>query len=130
MRSYLITIKDSASFKEGALPEEGILRTHSNTNWYNRMYKWMELQECKQPFWVKIELLISLGCMFPLAAFAIVTAGENNIAFWMLAVSANVPLWVAMLAAKPPKYTLPLMFAAAIIESIVILTCVVLFIAK
>ena len=89
---------------------------------------WCEEQEKNRFFWMGLALMGGIGTVLPITLLAIVFGADNNCTLWVLACAVNVPILILNLAALPPKYTLPTLFFAWLMDAIIIAYCLVVYV--
>ncbi len=92
-----------------------------------RFNLWLTNQEENRLFWLSIAVLGGIGTLLPLTLMAVVFWANNNFNLWVIALCINVPVLIVNLAAQLPKVTLPVLFAAWVINVGIIFYCLALY---
>ena len=93
---------------------------------FARFINWCDLQESNRFLWLGVAFMGSIGMVLPLTLVTVLLTTQN---FLLLAIAAiaNVPVLAVNLAAQPTKITLPIMFAAWLINSSIIVYSFITF---
>jgi hypothetical protein len=102
-------------------------KTHSNI--FKRFLNWCDMQESNRFLWLGITFFAQIGLALPVAAFSIIFFGNNSQFLWITLLAVNLPTLVLNLAAFKTRITLPFLFFAWLTEALMILFCIMTFLA-
>ena len=88
----------------------------STGTWLQKFAAWLNSQDEHRLLWLGVAVLCGIGTIVPLTLLSMVFCANNNFTLWIITRVVNVPVLVLNLAATPPKYTLPVLFAAWAID--------------
>jgi hypothetical protein len=113
-----------------ALEENVYARTAVNTSFVKTFINWCNNQEENRFLWLGVSLFGLIGAMVPLTLMCIFFFADNNFSLWIVVCSVNVPVLALNLAAQPPKVTLPTLFLSLLVDTIIMVSCLAIFIIK
>lgn len=94
-----------------------------------RFNSWANKQEDNRLLWLGIAVLGGIATVLPITLLAIVFLANNSLTLWAITCSINVLILVVNLAAQPTKITLPILFSVWFIDALIILYCVLTYLA-
>ena len=98
----------------------------TGTNILSKFFSWCAGQEDNRFMWLAISFFGLIGMLLPVTVIAILFAGGNSPALWIIACAFNVPVLILNLAAQPSKIVLPALMLAVLVDVCVIIASLVL----
>ena len=93
---------------------------------WSRFISWCKNQESNRYGWVAGILAVH-GCVLTPITVLFVALCGNNIALWMMAISAMAVALISNLAAMPTKVTIPVFFFSIVIDLVIVTTSLALY---
>ncbi|HYK44009.1 MAG TPA: hypothetical protein VEV83_02510 [Parafilimonas sp.] len=106
---------------------EYIARTHAGPGILKKFFSWCATQDDNKFMWLAISFFGLIGMVLPITAMAILFAGGNSLALWIIACAFNVPVLILNLAAQPSKIVLSALTLAVLVDVCVIAVSLVVF---
>jgi len=116
-----VSVSHHIGKKKTSYPDSSYHDDYFHRLWHHWM-KWVEQQEKNRMAWLAASLFFQACVLFPLTVLVNGMAG-NSMALLMISIFSLVIMFAANLSQVPEKITIPCIFFSALIDLVIIITC-------